>query len=380
MKCVVLAAKHERAVDSPREDVPRPLLDLDKETLLTRLIKRLSAIAHMGRITIVVNEAIRPAFDEWIATVPSGLADIDVLSDGTRLPEESKGAMGDLIFAIEKKQIDEDLLIIGGDNWFTYDLRDFVQRAQEHHPAVAATPLQPGWRTHRFGLVETDDTGCITQFIEKPERSTLRLKASCVYFLSREDLKWLSTFAQEHSTNCAPGSFVAWLTMQTRVYAVEMKGSWYDISSPRPLTGPAWLELRQIVRRMVGGSYSTWERDAAKSLQWINSWEDVIEMMDHEDPNIRILSAELAGRISGMIDQNANAPLVSKLLTLLKDNSENLYQYAVRQSDEDDSSILVSEVAADSLVKLGYAKTRKDVFARARREGHEVRCRCLPSS
>jgi NDP-sugar pyrophosphorylase family protein len=372
MKCVVLAAKHERGKDSSGREVPRPLLDLGAEPMLTRLVRQLSAIEGMGRITIVVNEAFRPEFEQWAKTLTEGRAKVGVLSDGTRSPDESIGAMGDLLFAMKKRRIkNEELLVVGGDNWFTYDLAKFIERAREHrHPAVVVTPLQPGWRTRRFGLVETDSNGHMIQFVEKPEHSALRLKASCLYYFAPENLEWVRKFKEEgNDTNCPPGKFFAWLVNEKHedVLAVEMKGEWHDISSPRPLTGPALLDLRDIVRRMVSEKHSTWERDAAKSLQWVNSWEDVIEMMDHDQPNNRILAADLAGRIGSMVDQDAQDALVRKLLMHLNDDKQNEYQYGRFQSDEE-SSVLVSEAAADSLAKLGYAKTRADVFTRARQE------------
>jgi glucose-1-phosphate thymidylyltransferase len=349
MKSIVLAAKHERAIDSSGRQVPRPLLDLRAEPLLTTLVRRLSELEGMEQITIVVNDSILPDFQDWARTETLP-AQVDLLSDGTRHPEDSKGAMGDLLFALERRNIDDDLLVIGGDNWFTYDLQTFVEQTRQRHPAIVVSPLQSGWRTRRFGLVKVEKDGRITRFEEKPESSDLKLRSSCVYFFARADLPWLHEFAKDHSTRCPPGDFFAWLVQVTDVYAVEMEGSWHDISS----TGPVLLELRQIVRTMVSTQFSTWEREVAKSLQWVNSWEDLLEMMDDKDPNLRILAADLAGRIGDFLTPDAQAVIRDKLQDLLQDNRPNDYEYGGFQSDED-SMILVSDAAAESLAKLNKA-------------------------
>ena len=78
--------------------------------------------------------------------------------------------------------------MIGGDNWFKYDLREFVERSRGRSPAVVVTPFRQAWGTSRFGLVELDGQGRVLRFEEKPASSDLPLRASCVYYFAAADL------------------------------------------------------------------------------------------------------------------------------------------------------------------------------------------------
>lgn len=371
MNAVILAATHDRARNSKDIEVPRSLLDLGEDPLLTILVKRLSGLSDIRTIHIVTNEAIKPELEEWATGLPEGLARIDLISDGTVLREESKGAVGDLIFTITERSIDDDLLVIGGDNWFTYDIQAFVNQSRHRSPAVVVTAYKTGWRTSRLGVAEVDEEGRIIQFLEKPKSSTLSLKASCVYFFAARDLKWLDIFAKEQSTVCTPGTFFAWLVQRTTVYGVQMKGTWYDISPSRTMKGPYFLRFRDILSRAVSITGSTWQRAAARELQWANSHEDLLEVLDDEDPNRRIVAAQVVGQTGDLTSEEGKAQIIKKLLCLLSDTDFNQYQYGGFQSDED-SITYVSVTAAESLRQLGYAENIGAVFEKARMEGYKV--------
>lgn len=376
MKAVVLAATHERALNAAGRQVPRPLLDLEEEPLLTRLTRRLDRLPQLDEILVVTNEALRPEMAAWAEALPATRASVRLLSDGTRRPEERLGAVGDLRFAVMQAAIRDDLLVIGGDNWFLYDLGDFVERARTASPAVVVTPLGSRLLSSRFGMVALDEAGRIVRFEEKPETSDLTLKASCVYFFAARDLLWLDGFARERSTVCSPGELFAWMAERTSCYGVQMAAAWYDIGQAPPgvLRGPDLIEFRNRLRKRISPEAATWDRAAARQLQWVSAAEELLEVLHDDDPNRRILAARLLGGAADLLSDAGRTQAVQALLPLLADGAQNQYAYSGYQGD-DESATFVSATAADALAQLGYAPDAAAVFEEARRAGLPVEVR-----
>lgn len=376
MHALILAATYERKLNGDHREVPQPLVDIQAgEPYLTTLANRLVTLPGLHAIDIVTNEVIKAELQDWAARyqAPEGVS-IRVLGDGTSRPQDRLGAVGDIIFTIREAGIQDDTLIIGGDNWFTYKLNDFVEKARDHTPAVVVARVISGTHSARFGWVQVDDEGRIIRFYEHPTGSAggANLKASCVYYLARSDLRWLETFSQDRSTVCSPGTFFAWLAERIPVYGIEMS-SWVDISPSKgqALTGADFLEFRDLIRVHADPRYSTWERPAARKLLGASCHDDLIEALTDSDTNVRIIAALLLGRTSHLISQDEKNLVVDALVRLLADPSQNEIEVEGFEHDQEVSHH-VSATAAEALAVLGYAETASAVFERARREGKRV--------
>lgn len=373
MIAIVLAAVHGRRKDSRGIDVPYPLLDLEGEPYLTNLVRKLSDIDNLRRVVVITNDVIKADLDEWAATLTDATASVEVISDGTKTPEERLGAVGDLLYALRRTHSNDDVVVVGGDNWFMYSLPEFIAHARCGSPAMVVSPLRPGSHCSRFGMVDMADGGRITRFIEKPESSALTLKSSCVYFFAALDLKWLEEFSKDHSTNCSPGVFFAWLVERTSVYGVKMNSTWYDMDREHHPsdTGPDHLKLREILRRYVGVESSTWERMTSRQLQWISTCDDLIDILSDDNPNRRIVASIVLGHAMELASAETKKLTIEALCKLLADPCVNQCAYAAFQED-DDNIVYVSTTAAEALQRIGYAKDLMGVFQRARQEGYSV--------
>lgn len=384
MRGIVLAASHEKRHESSIKVVPLPLVDLIGEKYLTTLYRRLGALSGMSEVLVVTNGVLYPLIEAWTQEGwtkqdwAKELADrgvsLRVINDETDSRETQLGAVGDLVLALKTAGWDEDVVIVGGDNWFTYDLEAFVNASLNRSPAVVVTRVSPGPRPSRFGWVEMASEGRITQFLEHPESadSSQYFKASCVYYLSRQDLSWLKTFDDSQSTKCSPGTFFAWLAERTDVFGMEMAGKWRGESRSR---GPDALEFRDRVRKYVNPRDSTWQKKAAQELEWATSHADLVDALEDPDPNKRIVAAQLLGyagqrddKGQELLSQDGLATVICALVRHLNDEATNLTD-ETWQSDEDERPDTVSKTAARSLVNLGYAKTTDEVFAKAKASG-----------
>jgi len=377
MQCVVLVATHDKRHNRLGEAVPMPLVDVMGEPYLTTLVRWLSVLPDLEVVHVVTNEAIRQKVEEWHSALPPGRVAVTVFSDGTLRQEDRKGAIGDLLLAVEHHHIKDDLIVIGGDNWFTYDLVDFVAKARERCPAVIVTCVAKGARPSRFGWVELDSTGRIVRFTEHPptEPTEMPLKASCVYYLGAGDLKWLSQFAVEQSTVCSPGTFFSWLAARIPVYGVlqtSYRGGPNDLAVPLP--GPDYLEWRDIIRSAANPDYSTWEREAARCLPYVSSHQELAAALRDPNANVRIVAARLLGQSRDLLSSSAREAVIEALLRVLEDPAQNDITSSSFGCD-DESAYFVSATAAESLVVLGYAQDTTLVFEKARAAGLPV-CEC----
>ncbi len=382
MKVIVLAATHKRLINNLGREVPLPLVDIAETPYLSKpylsvLMERLDRLADVDYATIVTNDAIKIELEMWSQTLSGVKIPFRIVSDGTLRPEERKGPVGDLIFALREAHIDDDVLVIGGDNWFTYDLASFVASARKKAPAVVVTRIVYDAQPNRFGWVELNAEKRIVAFLEKPEEplSSSFLKASCVYYLDRASLARLDEFGAEHETTCSPGTFFAWLSARTAVFGVESPSSWYDIGTRvgmSRLFGPDFIRFRDMVRHHVHPTYSTWQKNAAWKLQWVTSCDDLIDALHDRDVNVRIIAAMILGNSAELMTEPVKTRVIDALLQALNDPSQNQITADEGWEEDEDESVHVSATASKALVALGYERNISAVVERAGREGHPV--------
>jgi glucose-1-phosphate adenylyltransferase len=123
----------------------------------------------------------------------------------------------------------ELVLILAGDHIYKMDYRPFIEthRASgaEVTCAVRTVPLE---EAHRFGILETDATGRVTDFIEKPPNPSSNLVSMGVYVFSWPALRdMLAPDRVDFGHDLLP-----WMVETGRpVYSYEFKGYWQDVGT-----------------------------------------------------------------------------------------------------------------------------------------------------
>ena len=373
MKAIILAATHQKGKDLNGKEVPLPLVDLGKQSLLTRLVDNVSSIPDINEIFIVTNNTIKPALDAW-AELLSERYPVHVISDGTDTYDTRRGALGDIQYVIGTRNISEDILVVGGNNWFAFNLSEFAKMAKTKSPSVLVTAITTkGINVSRFGLVQVNQESRIVNFIEKPESSDFQLKACCVYYFSENDLKMFDEFPKEQSLVYTPGDYMAWLIKKVPCYAITMTGTFFPVGTK---IGPDMLAIRNIMRKMIHPKCSTWESDTLKELYHVSSYTDLLDILKNKDINRKIVAIRILGQL-GQVDQHLNEKgkkeVIDHLRYCLSDRSPNSYVYAGFECDENEPAVVVSKEAVKSLILLNYATSEKEVIDKARNEGVDIR-------
>ena len=102
MKLLVLAAGYATRLYPLTRDRPKPLLDVAGRPLLDQLLDRVLTIAGIDETIIVTNAKFTSAFEDWAR----GRSDVTVVNDGTMSEDARLGAIGDIGFVIDAREIE----------------------------------------------------------------------------------------------------------------------------------------------------------------------------------------------------------------------------------------------------------------------------------
>jgi glucose-1-phosphate thymidylyltransferase len=200
--------------------------------MLDRLLDRVLAIGGIDETIIVTNAKFAPAFKDWAQGRPG----VSVVSDGTTSEADRLGAIGDIGFVMETRDLDDDLVVVAGDNLFGSDISDFRRRIEEiAAPVLAVYDIGDIAEMPKYNQVQADSAGRITYFEEKPAAATTTLAGIALYYYPRETLPLIREYLAEGNNPDQPGRLVQWLYPKVPVYTWLVPGAWYDIGSRESL-------------------------------------------------------------------------------------------------------------------------------------------------
>lgn len=239
MKALILAAGYATRLSPLTDDVPKGLLPVGGRPMVDWIVDSIRD-AGVDDLLLVTNARFAPLFAEWSTT--NGVTIID---DGTDANENRLGAIGDIRFAA----LDDDALIIAGDNLFDYRLADLIDfwRGKGSTSAVAVHDVGSRELARKYGIVDVDADDRIVSFVEKPDDPPSTLAATATYLYSRAHLALVDAYLDEGNAPDQPGNYVAWLHRREPVYAYRVEGGWYDIGDHEQL-----LEADNRLRRRLG--------------------------------------------------------------------------------------------------------------------------------
>jgi len=231
MKAIILLAGYATRMYPLTKDQPKALLPLKGKPVIDYIVDQINRIPAIDKIYAVTNSKFYTHFSQWAKTAPAN-APIEVLDDGTTDNENRLGAVGDIIFTIKEKAIDDDLFIIAGDNYFTFDLKeqyDFFKATNAD--TLAAKEIDSVEMLRAFAVAELDPKGKVLGLEEKPQNPKSNTAIFASYFYKRETIPMFKRYIEEGNPPDAPGHFPAWLYKLQDVYAYVMNGDCYDIGT-----------------------------------------------------------------------------------------------------------------------------------------------------
>lgn len=229
MKCLILAAGYATRLYPLTENFPKPLLKVQDKTILDWLLEDINGAGIVDQYAVITNHKFAKHFQEWASAHP---LPITVLDDGTETNETRLGAVRDIQFAIDALNLNEDLLVIAGDNLLNFSLQDYIRYAQEKKTTCIMRYWEPDVnKLHKTGVAEVNEADQVTNMEEKPANPKSNWCIPPFYIYKAADVPLVKKGIESHCGVDAPGSFIAWLCTQTTVHAYEMPGQRFDIGN-----------------------------------------------------------------------------------------------------------------------------------------------------
>ena len=258
MKTIVIAAGYATRLGELTKNFPKPLLQIGSSTILGRMLNDIDTIPEIDEHIVVTNHKFAKIFEDWAKkreispcaslsrndsnnnVISSGAEGgvekshkpIKILDDGTETNETRLGAVCDLLFAMEKLNIDDDLLVVAADNILEFSFRGFVEYAKEKQTSCIMCHHEPElYKLQRTGVIEVDEEMRVLQMQEKPQVPVSHWAVPPFYVYLRKDLDLVRHSVENGCGKDAPGNLAHYMVEHTTMHAWPMPAGRFDIGS-----------------------------------------------------------------------------------------------------------------------------------------------------
>lgn len=238
MKVIILAAGFAAHLHPLTLTQPKPLLKLAGRPLLEHMLDNLASVEDVDQIHLVSNSVFAENFRGWAHEFRqrSRGPEVKITDDGARDEATRLGAIGDLNLVLENERIDDDILVVAGDNLFSHPLKEFGRYCRERGaPVLGVYDVESTDIARKYGVVSIDKQSRVTRFEEKPEAPSSTLIGIGLYYYPATFLPRIREYIEGGHNADQPGRLVQWLYPQTPFYAWTVPGIWYDIGSKETL-------------------------------------------------------------------------------------------------------------------------------------------------
>lgn len=228
MICLILAAGYATRLYPLTENFPKPLLKVDEKTILDHLVDDIDSGNNVSEYVVISNHKFAHHFEKW---AKEKTQKIIVVDDGTETNETRLGAVVDVKFAIDKLNINDDVIIIAGDNVLDFSLNKFIDYSLNKNTSCVMRYFEKDMkRLTKCGVLELEED-LVINMEEKPSEPKSNWCCPPFYFYKKDDVSDIESAIKDGCGTDAPGSYVAWLCKKTKVHAMKMPGRRFDIGN-----------------------------------------------------------------------------------------------------------------------------------------------------
>ena len=229
MKCLILAAGYATRLYPLTENYPKPLLKVGDKAILDWLLDDIQTGGLVDQYVVVSNHKFAPHFRAW---ADGRALPIAVVDDGTSTNETRLGAVRDIQYAIDQLRLDDDLLVIAGDNVLDFSLVTFIDYARQKGTSCTMRYWEGDEvRLRKSGVSEVDERDALISLEEKPAAPKSHWCTPPFYFYKAEDAARIRDAIADGCGTDAPGSLAAWMCRHAPMHSMEMPGRRYDIGN-----------------------------------------------------------------------------------------------------------------------------------------------------
>ena len=231
MKNIVIAAGYATRLGELTKNFPKPLLKIGDNTILGRMLDDIDMIPEIDEHIIITNHKFAHIFEQWkLGTAYQ--KPITIIDDGTETNDTRLGAVCDLLFAMEKLGIDDDMLVVAADNLLFFSFKEFVDFANEKGTSCIMCHEQPSIeKLQRTGVVVLDENNRVLNMEEKPGHPKSHWAVPPFYIYKKHDLELIRHSVENGCGKDAPGNLAHYMVDRTTIHAWPMSAGRFDIGS-----------------------------------------------------------------------------------------------------------------------------------------------------
>ncbi|HEY2082483.1 MAG TPA: nucleotidyltransferase family protein [Verrucomicrobiae bacterium] len=238
MKVIILAAGYATRLYPLTLTQPKPLLPVAGKPMVEYVLDNLAPISGIDRIYVVTNAKFAGHFQKWADNYRETKAKLNftIVNDNSTDDTNKLGAIGDIHYVLKTQNVDDDIIVVAGDNLFSEKLEGFGQFVREKNaPVLAVYDVGNLEEIKKYNSISVDGAGRITFFEEKPKNPTSTITGIALYYYPKATLPLIRQYIAEGNNPDQPGRLVQWLYPRTPFYTWRVPGIWYDIGSKETL-------------------------------------------------------------------------------------------------------------------------------------------------
>jgi glucose-1-phosphate thymidylyltransferase len=237
MKVIILAAGYATRLYPLTLTQPKPLLPVAGKPMVEHVLDNLAPMGGIDRVYVVTNAKFAGHFEQWSAGYAAkAKLNFTTVNDGSTDDTNKLGAIGDIHYVLTTQNVDDDIIVVAGDNLFDSPLTDFGRCCREKNaPVLAVYDVGNLEEIKKYNSISVAENGQITFFEEKPKQPTSTLTGIALYYYPKHTLPLIRQYIAEGNNPDQPGRLVQWLYPRTPVYTWRVPGLWYDIGSKETL-------------------------------------------------------------------------------------------------------------------------------------------------
>src|SRR5512143_2330386 len=126
MRVIILAAGYATRLYPLTLTQPKPLLPVAGKPMVEYVLDNLAPIGGINRVYVVTNAKFARHFEQWSVNYQAAKAKLNftVVNDGSTDDSNKLGAIGDIHFVLRTQNVDDDIIVVAGDNLFSEKLTD----------------------------------------------------------------------------------------------------------------------------------------------------------------------------------------------------------------------------------------------------------------
>ncbi len=232
MRTLILAGGFATRLWPLTEHRAKPLLPLVGKPILTHIIEKLPADFH---VTVSTNAAFEEDFNTWQKTLgrPATVYIESALHDDAKL-----GALRAVADWAGRENVNEDILLLTGDNYLGFDMASFLKAYRPGTPLLAAYDIGSLEEAKKFGTVilsanpsaGSGQVQTIDAFEEKPKEPKTTFISTGCSILPAATLPVLAAYAKDHADNIG-GVFEEFRRQGIAIDAFTFTEPWFDVGS-----------------------------------------------------------------------------------------------------------------------------------------------------